>query len=94
MIKRGTAVVWHRPPFDSLTTRKYRSGVVMRSDSGKALVVREHHEAEDYWGKCLSIVQEEYQTSDGFLMRGQALFLEEGHSTAIRVPLDELEERQ
>jgi len=66
----------------------------MRHGSGKAILIKTHHEEEDYWGKCLSIVQEEYQTSDGFLMRGQALFLEEGHSTAIRVPLDELEERQ
>lgn len=57
MIKRGTAVVWHRPPFDTKTVKKYKSGVVMRDDGDVPVTKVVHHAAEDFHGKCFGVMR-------------------------------------
>lgn len=85
MIKRGTAVVWHRPPFDTKTVKKYRSGVAMRDDGGVPVTNVVHHAAEDFTGKCFGIMRRPGRDET-------ALVRLNGHRGMSEVPVDQLSE--
>ncbi len=86
MIKRGTTVVWHRPPFDTETVKKYRSGVVMRDDGGAPVIHTVHHNAEDFTGHCFGVIRRPGRKNFTALVRLK------GHQGMSEVPMVQLSE--
>lgn len=85
MIKRGTLVIRHKPAYDTVEPKKYKSGVNMRDDAGNVVIKKVHHQAEKYQGKCFSVIRFSGR-------KPESLFMKEGASSMSRVPLSELEE--